>query len=460
MKLKIIQNLKSLLATGVLLLSLQQIPVDAQPWMPVDGDVVNSGVHGFTVWNDKLVLGGSFAQPCGRVAEWDSVSYSCLGSGVGIVARTAIEYNEELVVAGDFWNVGQPCTNCNGIARWDGTQWLPMGTGFNNDVLALTIWNGNLIAGGGFKTADGNTSYSIALWNGTSWSAIGGLNTAFNGQVRALVVYNNELWAGGDFISVSGCNNCSRIAKWNGTTWVNVNIPNGLPDTVRALYVDLAQNKLYMGGRFKEVAGDTNVKGIAVFDGSTWSALGTGVSGKGEYVRAITKYNGNIIIGGYFSHVNGNIKGKRIAQWNPNTLTWSPIGYGLKKGYVRVLKEYKGELYAGGSFNISGTDTVNFIAKWNETLVIGAVPIASEQLSVAIYPNPATTEITIDLKSQSTDINNIDIYSVLGQKLITFKMEKKITSIDISRLTDGIYFIIITNGHERRWTEKIIKNAP
>ena len=34
----------------------------------------------------------------------------------------------------------------NHIAQWDGTSWLPLGSGMNNDVIALTVYNGKLIA--------------------------------------------------------------------------------------------------------------------------------------------------------------------------------------------------------------------------------------------------------------------------------------------------------------------------
>ena len=84
----------------------------AQTWQDVGGGTNNSS-HGLLVWNGNLINLGSFNNPCGRVAQWDGSSWSCLVSGVGIVARDGCVWNGKLVVVGDFWNNFQPCTGCN-----------------------------------------------------------------------------------------------------------------------------------------------------------------------------------------------------------------------------------------------------------------------------------------------------------------------------------------------------------
>jgi PKD repeat protein len=337
----------------------------AQSWQPVASGL-NSSTHGMCLWNNMLVDAGSFGSPCGRVAGWNGTTWNCFGSGVGIVGRACVEYNGDLIVCGDFWNVNQPCNGCNGIARWDGTNWLPLGTGFNNDVLCLTVWNGNLVAGGDFTAADGNPCNRVAMWNGTTWVSIGGI-TDFDNDVRTLTVYNGELWAGGDFVNAGGCTACDRVVKWNGTQWVGgnsgVDIPGGLDSTVRCFYVDQAANKLYMGGHFLEVGGNTNCSGVAVYDGNAWQPMGTGVD---NYVRALGKYNGNIIVGGDFLNAGGNPASK-IAKWNPNNSTWSAMGSGMND-YVKAIEVYNGELYAGGPFTIADGLPRSCVARWYEPL--------------------------------------------------------------------------------------------
>ena len=43
----------------------------------------------------------------------------------------------------------------NFIARWDGSTWRALGSGTNSGVNALTVHNGELVAGGAFTTAGG-----------------------------------------------------------------------------------------------------------------------------------------------------------------------------------------------------------------------------------------------------------------------------------------------------------------
>lgn len=409
--------------------------VHAQTWQPVGGNILGNDIHGFGIWNNQLAMGGSFNNnPCDKIAIFDSLNWTCPAGGINIVVRSVIAWNGNLVAVGDFWNNFQPCTNCNGVAMWDGTNWTNLGTGFNNDVLCLTVWNGNLVAGGDFTTADGNTCNRVAMWNGTNWSAIGGLDTAFNNDVRVLAVYNNQLWVGGDFTNVNGCTACDRIVKWNGNAWVGgnsgVDIPGGLDSTVRVLYVDQAANRLYMGGHFLEVGGNTNASGIAVYDGNSWSALGTGVN---SYVRAITKYNGNIIAGGDFTTADA-ITANRVAKWNPATLSWSAMGAGMND-YIRALIPYKGELYAGGAFTQADNQSRGYIAKWYE------VPAIPPVAAFTANTNPVCAGQCIGFTDNSSNSPTSWSWTFSGAST-TSSTQQNPTSICYN--TPGVYPVMLT----------------
>jgi PKD repeat protein len=339
-------------------------------WADVGGGV-NGSTHVISTWNNMLIVGGSFNGPCGRITGWNGVAWNCFGSGVGIVARDAVSWNNNLVVCGDFWNVNQPCSGCNGIAMWDGTSWLPLGTGFNNDVLCMTVWNGDLVAAGDFTTADGNPVSRIARWTGSAWVPIGGLSD-FDNDIRCLAVYNGELWAGGDFNNVGGNTPADGLVKWNGTAWVGgnsgVDVIGGVDSTVRCFYVDQQTNQLYMGGHFLQLNGDNNCAGVAVYNGNAWSPLGTGVN---SYVRALTKYNGTIIVGGDFNTA-GPITANKIARWNPATSTWAAMGTGMND-YVKGLDVWQGKLYAGGPFTTADGLPRSGVAEWYEAPAVPPV---------------------------------------------------------------------------------------
>lgn len=73
--------------------------------------------------------------------------------------------------------------------------------------------------------------------------------------------------------------------------------------------------------------------------------------------------------------------------------------------------------------------------------------------TVSIYPNPATTEVTIQLEENIIN-GRIEIYNWYGQLLKTTTIDTTQT-IDIEDLATGIYTIRIQNKREQ-WTEQLI----
>lgn len=69
------------------------------------------------------------------------------------------------------------------------------------------------------------------------------------------------------------------------------------------------------------------------------------------------------------------------------------------------------------------------------------------------YPNPVKNSLTIS--SEST-IDSIEIYSVLGQKVKSIKVNDIQTEIDLSELNRGLYFVKATSSGQEK-TIKIIK---
>jgi hypothetical protein len=225
--------------------------------------------------------------------------------------------------------------------------WVPLGSGLNGPVDAITTHNGDLYVGGSFTTAGGITVNRVAKWDGTNWSALG---VGMNNFVRELVVYNGELYAAGQFVNAGGIP-ANRIAKWDGSTWSAVG--TGLNGSAFGSIVH--NGSLYVCGAFT-TAGGVTANGVARWDGTAWSALGTGIIGS---VRGLTVYNGEIYAGGVFTMAGGN----NIAKWDG--ANWSAVGNGVNSTVRDALKVYNGELYIGGEFTMAGSTPANWIAKWN-----------------------------------------------------------------------------------------------
>ncbi|SPE58146.1 exported hypothetical protein [Verrucomicrobia bacterium] len=161
-------------------------------------------------------------------------------------------------------------------------DWVSLGGGMDNGVAAFAVSGTKLYAGGGFNATMGGVSANeIAKWDGSAWSALG--SGMYGYAVYALAVSGTNLYAGGYFTTAGGVP-ATNIAKWDGSTWSALGSGMG-GDTqqnwVNALAV--SGTNLYAGGSFS-TAGGVPATNIAKWDGSAWSALGSGLNG---YVEAL-----------------------------------------------------------------------------------------------------------------------------------------------------------------------------
>lgn len=138
--------------------------------------------------------------------------------------------NSDLYLYGNFnYNSN---TNIQFLARWNRSvhEWEQVGSVLNGPVWAITGLRGNLVVGGAFTSAGGDTNVNaIATLLGGAWtrlgSGIGGTNWYYDGStnfpaaVFSLATCNSNLYVGGDFTSAGGDTNARSIAIWDGLTW-------------------------------------------------------------------------------------------------------------------------------------------------------------------------------------------------------------------------------------------------
>jgi hypothetical protein len=118
---------------------------------------------------------------------------------------------------------------------------------------------------------------------------------------------------------------------------------------------------LYAGGYFT-MAGGSAATHIAKWNGSSWSALGSGVGGG---VSVLAASGSDLYAGGWFTTWSGSAV-NRIAKWNGSS--WSALGSGVGDGYsygddVHALAVSGSDLYAGGNFTVAGGKVSAYVAK-------------------------------------------------------------------------------------------------
>src|SRR5258708_10082559 len=123
--------------------------------------------------------------------------------------------------------------------------------------------------------AMGSSASPAATFSDANWSSMGGV-PGTDGQVYAAAVDGaGNLYVGGNF-SVAGDVFANSIAKWDGTNWsaLGSGMGGGLPSTyVFALAV--SGPDLYAAGNFRN-AGGKAANNVAKWDGKHWRALGGG----------------------------------------------------------------------------------------------------------------------------------------------------------------------------------------
>jgi hypothetical protein len=298
----------------------------------------------------------------GHIAKWDGTRWSTLGGGFipggggGVFALAVI--GTDLYAGGFIDSYGH-------VAKWNGSKWSSLGSGLNHTVYALAVIGTDLYAGGTFtKTNTGNVNVNyIAKWNGNQWSALSdGMSNDMGGRayVWALASIGTDLYAGGVF-TVAGGVKAMGIARWNGTQWSSL----GTGLSAAALSLAVMGNDLYVGGGFVQAGGE-NVYGIAKWNGTQWSALGIGVN---YDVTSIAVAKNKVYVGGWFFDAGG-IYASRVAVWDG--IQWSALSNGiggwignLESPHVNALAVGGDDLYVGGWFTRAGEGGARCIAKWN-----------------------------------------------------------------------------------------------
>ncbi len=348
---------------------------DGGAWLALgDGDGISNPARALVLDGSGSLYAGGYFTTAGDlsandIAMWDGSRWSPLGSGMdNAVHALALDGIGNLYAGGYFTTAGT--VSANYIAMWDGSGWLALGSGMDGTVWALALdGSGNLYAGGEFTTAGGVSANGIAMWDGTSWSALGsGIGGTSWPYVYALALDGSgKLYAGGEFTTAGGVS-ANRIAMWDGTSWSALG--SGIGGTswpyVYALTLDGSGN-LYAGGEFT-TAGGVSANRIAMWDGTNWSALGSGMSGMiSPRVYALTlDGSGNLYAGGEFTTAGG-VSANGIAMWDGSR--WSALGSGMGgPDYPRVealALDGSGKLYAGGYFTTAGGKPSSFIARWS-----------------------------------------------------------------------------------------------
>ncbi|MBX3378213.1 MAG: hypothetical protein KF678_14555, partial [Phycisphaeraceae bacterium] len=146
-------------------------------------------------------------------------------------------------------------------------QWIPMPQSqwLDDEVKSMTVWNPGpratplLIAGGNFFHGGGTSMTLVGAWDGAHWAAMG---EGLPGSGLCLTTHDpdgsglepEQLFVGSVGLSLNG-QPISSPARWTGSTWqaIGGGISGGTLIEVRT--IAFAKGSLFIGGVFEMVGG-------------------------------------------------------------------------------------------------------------------------------------------------------------------------------------------------------------
>jgi hypothetical protein len=149
--------------------------------------------------------------------------WSVMGGGVqgGLCSAQCIAvYNGELYVAGQ---ITMACGNpAQGIMRWDGSAWQPLGTGLqvalgDNSSFAtasvMVVHDSLLWVGGGFRFAGGTEANGLATWDGTQWCGIPGTFYGVPGHtgLYRMAFHHDTLFVSANMVDGDSVNHAAKF---------------------------------------------------------------------------------------------------------------------------------------------------------------------------------------------------------------------------------------------------------
>ncbi len=223
-------------------------------------------------------------------------------------------------------------------------------------VYALAVSGTNLYAGGWFTTAGGVPANYIAKWDGSAWSALGsGMEQRGRcaGGERDRSLRRRTVHHGG--------RGAGQLHRQMGRQRL---VGLGLGDEQLRRCAGGERDQSLRRGIFTK-AGGVTANNIAKWDGSAWSALGSGISGTirglcvgGERDQSLRR--GSV-------HHGGRGAGQLHRQMGRQRLVG--LGLGGEGGASSVVDALAADgvdhLFVGGNFSMAGTNVSPYIAQAN-----------------------------------------------------------------------------------------------
>ena len=357
--------------------------------------LINNSVNGLTIDQDQSIWFGTN----NGVSMFDGDNWTSYTTELISTSITAIFASTN----GDIW-FGTDF----GINTFDGASWEIYteddGLGDNRISCINEDSNGGIWVG----QKNGISKYDGAEW--TSYGMEDGL--PFGGINEISFDSNNDLWL---------ANSIFGMIHFDGTDFTTYNTNAGLvSNSVRTIEIDEEDNKWVGTAQGITVLNANN----NVVDHHTMMLLLPEPDTLNPVVDIVFDSQGNVWTGIYVDYL---VTVGGVAAWNGDSWTGFTYAEELVGPVVRAL--------AVDTNDAIWVATSTGVTKISEPVL--SVSNVSANSEMSVYPNPATSEVTIELDKGA----EITLVNSLGQYVLHEKMNIGLNILNVSSLTNGLYFI-------------------
>lgn len=364
--------------------------------LPVGGGIIAGGdfqIAQGQVFDGIGVASGSAWTPLGRVSD---LAMGPAGSFTDLATANGVFYG-----ICEYWEVDITVSVLGRLA-WaeDHWQWQRMDQ---------AMWSGRLEAiDQDLFVIDGNEVIRWYPYNGVH-TPLPGLD--LDGFIYGSCTHLGGLVISGDFTANAGAP-CGQVLRHVDGAWQDLGAPPGsaIVDQVASLDGDglSACYRTSYGARQR----------VALYDGSQWTDLGSDFDGA---ISRMVLHRGRLFVGGNFERA-GDSPAAGIAMWTGTR--WMPVGSGLSGGSwpgVRDMASTPEGLWVCGDFTMAGGRLCVGLGRWvgdpellaNVSAAPQVVPAAARLLQPA-QPNPFNPRTALTLVMPAAGGADLCVFDARG----------------------------------------------
>ena len=221
----------------------------------------------------------------------------------------------------------------------------------------------------------------------------------------------------------------------------------GTPGTPGMYYMKLVSKNVAGLGVVPGVAvcGSLNLSNFTAIGGFPFTFRPTSFDGKWQYMGASTSDVGMIeVLLTHFDSATGvrDTVGRAYHDLFDMEMSW--VNFSFPFTYYNTNTPDSCIIY----MNASGAapEATSYLYVDNLSF---SIPTNNEELSADadfnLYPNPASTNIALNLPAYFSNASNVRVYNALGQFVVEQQAHAGLNNLDIANLPNGLYYLVATS---------------